>query len=318
MTAIGDFEQRRVALATGVSLDTLDIGPRDGPALIFLHGFPESHRSWRHQIVHLSKRFRCIAPDQRGYRGSSKPPEVEAYTADKLISDIFALADALEVEKFTIVGHDWGGAIAWGVALNGQPSATHAANTAWVGRVKRAVIANAPHPFLFQRLLLTNSEQRAASQYIRAFRDRKNDALIREKGLTGLLSQAVNWNRSSALEPEESARLLADWQDRDACFAMINWYRAAALEVPPMDAPIGEEAALSDFASSDFPKITIPVLVIWALDDLALPACNLDGLEELVPNARIVQVPGCGHFVPWEVPLKVNAAMDEFLEDTAS
>src|SRR3546814_7766876 len=71
----GDFEQRRVVLATGVELDTVDMGPKDAPALIFLHGFPESHRTWRHQLPHFSDRFRCIAPDQRGYRGSSRSEE---------------------------------------------------------------------------------------------------------------------------------------------------------------------------------------------------------------------------------------------------
>ena len=110
------FEQTRVATGGGIELDTVDVGPRDAPALIFLHGFPESHRTWRHQLVHFADRYRCIAPDQRGYCGSSKPQEVEAYTPDKLIGDVFGLADALGVDRFTVVGHDWGGAIAWGVA----------------------------------------------------------------------------------------------------------------------------------------------------------------------------------------------------------
>lgn len=304
---IGDFEQVRVKLATGVELDTVDIGPRDAPALIFLHGFPESHRTWRHQLAHFSDRFRCIAPDQRGYRGSSKPQAVDAYTPDKLIADIFALADALGIGEFTIVGHDWGGAIAWGVALGGQPGGLH---PAWAGRVPRAVIANAPHPGIFQRLLVTNLEQRASSQYIRAFRDPANDALIREQGLTGLLMKVVKWDRSSALEAEERDRMLADWQDRDACFAMLNWYRASAMNVPEMDAPTQPAPD-----TSTFPKLGIPTLVIWALDDLALPPCNLDGLDELVPHAAIVKVPGCGHFVPWEAPDAVNAAMDAFLRE---
>src|SRR3546814_2652251 len=106
-------------------------------------------RSWRHQLPHFSDRFRCIAPDQRGYRGSSKPRDAADYTPDKLIADIFALADALGVGEFTVVGHDWGGAIAWGVALGGQPGGLH---PQWAGRVTRAVIANAPHPAIFQRL----------------------------------------------------------------------------------------------------------------------------------------------------------------------
>lgn len=303
---IGDFEQRRVKLSTGVELDTVDMGPKDAPALIFLHGFPESHRTWRHQLPHFAERFRCIAPDQRGYRGSSKPQDAADYSPDKLIADIFALADALDVDTFTIIGHDWGGAIAWGVAIGGQPGGLH---PAWSGRVPRAVIANAPHPAIFQRLLLTNAEQREASQYIRVFRDPASDALIEDQGIAGLLAKAFAGRVPSGgtQPPEEIARLLADWEDRDACRAMINWYRASPADVPSMDDPYADPPAIP------FPKLTIPTLVVWALDDVALPACNLDGIEELVPNATIVKVPGCGHFVPWEAPDAVNAAMDEFL-----
>ncbi len=293
------FEQKRVQLPNGISLDIVDEGPVDAPVLIFLHGFPESHRTWRHQIAHFKDRFRCIAPDQRGYRGSSKPQVVEAYTPDKLIGDIFLLADALAIPHFTIVGHDWGGAIAWGVALGGQ----HA-------RVTRAIIANAPHPVTFQRLLYTHRGQREASQYIRGFRDPANDALVKEHGLTGLLLKEVKWDRPSAMEPEERDALLRDWQNRDAAFGMLNYYRASPIDVPPMDAPF---AIPEGWAPPALPKLTIPTLVIWGLDDLALPPENLDGLENIIDPLTIVRVPDCGHFVPWEAPAAVNAAMEAFL-----
>ncbi len=305
----GDFELKRVALSTGVELDVVDMGPRDAPVLMFLHGFPESHRTWRHQLPHFADRFRCIAPDQRGYRGSSHPQDVAAYTTDKLIADIFALADALNVAQFTVIGHDWGGAIAWGVALGGQPGGLH---PAWLGRVTRAVIANAPHPGIFQRLLLTNPQQRAASQYIRVFRDPESDAIIEQHGIAGLLAHAfADSVPSGGLMPaDEIERSLADWQDRDTCRAMINWYRAAAMTVPALDEPYAEATP------APFPPLTIPTLVVWALDDTALPPCNLDGIEALVPHVSIVEVPGCGHFVPWENPDAVNAAMDAFLART--
>ena len=299
-------DHRRLSLSTGIQMDVYTAGDQKNPAIIFLHGFPESHRTWRHQVAHFSDRFFCIAPDQRGYRGTSKPQEVEAYTADKLTADIFALADALEVQNFIIAGHDWGGAIAWSVALNGQ---TGGFNPAWAGRVPRAIIANAPHPYLFQRLLITDMEQRASSQYIRAFRDAANDDLIREQGLTGLLMKVVKWDKPSHMEPEERLALLNDWKDRDACFGMLNWYRASALVVPEMD----EEAEIPAFASGEFPKLDIPTLVVWAMDDLALPASNIDGIEALVPNVEIVPVNDCGHFVIWEKPDAVNAAMERFL-----
>jgi pimeloyl-ACP methyl ester carboxylesterase len=296
-----------LTLSTGIDMDAYTAGNPENPAIIFLHGFPESHRTWRHQIAAFSDHYYCIAPDQRGYRGTSKPQAVEAYTADKLTADIFALADALGVHQFTIAGHDWGGAIAWSVALSGQSGSF---NPAWAGRVSRAIIANAPHPYLFQRLLINDRLQREASQYVRAFRDPANDALIREHGLTGLLVQVVKWDKPSKMEAEERNALLTDWQDRDACFGMLNWYRASPLYVPAMD----EEAEIPAFAAGAFPTLNIPTLVIWAMEDKALPPSNLDGLEALVPDLQIVPVPDCEHFVIWEAPEKVNAAMKAFLD----
>jgi len=294
---------KRVKLASGIELDTIDEGPKNAPALIFLHGFPESHRTWRHQIAHFSDRYRCIAPDQRGYRGSSKPPEVSDYTPDKLIGDIFQLADALGIERFTILGHDWGGAIAWGTAIMGQMN----------GRVTRAVIANAPHPAIFQKLLYTNEHQRTSSQYMRGFRDTGNDALVREHGLGGILLQEIKWDRADAMEPEERAQLFADWQDREAAFAMLNWYRASPIDIPPLDAPYALPEAWTPPA---MPNLTIPTLVVWGMDDLALPPENLEGLDAIIDDLTVVEVAESGHFVPWEAPGAVNAAIEDFLART--
>ncbi len=300
------MQQKRVALGNGIELDVVDEGPRDGPVLIFLHGFPDSHRTWRHQIAHLSGHYRCIAPDQRGYRGSSKPKGVENYTPDKLIGDIFLLAAALNVDHFTVVGHDWGGAIAWGVALVGQGT----------GRVTRAVIANAPHPAIFPRLLYTNPQQRQASQYFRQFRDPANDALVEQFGLGGLLLKAFGAvPENPKMEPEERAALLADWENREAAIAMLNWYRASPMEVLDLDAPYELPAGWQPIP---LPKLTIPTLVIWALDDIALPPANLDGLDEYVTDLTIERVPDSGHFVQWEAPVQVNAALSAFLTRTAN
>lgn len=296
---------KRVTLGNGIELDVVDEGPRDAPVLIFLHGFPDSHRTWRHQIAHLSGGFRCIAPDQRGYRGSSKPKGVENYTPDKLIGDIFLLAAALDVGKFTIVGHDWGGAIAWGVALMGQG----------MGRVERAVILNAPHPVIFPKLLYTNRQQRTASQYFRIFRDPSSDAIVEQFGLGGVLAKAFGESpENPKMEPEERAALMADWENREAAVAMLNWYRASPMEVLDLDAPYELPPG---YKPVQIPKLTIPTLVIWALDDIALPPANLDGMEDLIEDLTVVKVPGSGHFVQWEAPEAVNAALDEFLGHTS-
>lgn len=290
----------RLVLSDGIELDVLDTGPKDAETLIFLHGFPENHRTWRHQIAHFSGRFRCIAPDQRGYVGSSKPQEVEAYTIDKLMGDIARMADALDVGKFTLVGHDLGGVVAWAMALKGVLA----------DRMERLVIANAPHPLILSRLLYTNPDQRAASQYIRAFRDRSNDASLREHGLLPLLMKALNFDGSTSMDAGERDRLLKEWTDPDTAMAMINWYRAGLADVPPMDAPY---ALPDNYNPPILPKVGIPTLMVWGLDDMALPAANLEGLDDLVDDLTLVKVPGCGHFVQWEAPEAFNSALNDFL-----
>ena len=162
---------RRIALKTGVTLNVALAGDPDSPAVILLHGFPESHRTWRHIAPQLQKSFYLVMPDQRGFAGSDLLQEVDAYKTDVLIDDIFGLADALGLKQFALVGHDWGGAIAWGAALRGDP------------RLIRLVIINAPHPVLFQKSLIEDSEQRAASQYISAFRSPMFEKAVAGMGL---------------------------------------------------------------------------------------------------------------------------------------
>jgi pimeloyl-ACP methyl ester carboxylesterase len=289
----------RVALHTGVELDVWDTGPHEAPALIFLHGFPENHRTWRYQVEHLSDRFRCIAPDQRGYGNSSHPQDVAEYDVSKLVGDIFALAEALETGPFTIVGHDWGGAIAWLIAMFGQSD----------GRVTRAVIANAPNPAVFQQLLFTDPAQRAASQYMRVFRDTGHDPLIREHGLPGLLRSTLDWDDRPEYELAELARLIPHWTNPANAFAMLNWYRASAIVVPAPDEPLGLPEG---FVPLPLPPLAIPTLVVWGMKDQALLPANVAGLDRVVTDLTLVEVPDASHFVPWETPEAVNAAMDEF------
>lgn len=281
----------------------VDEGPRDAPVLLFLHGFPESHRTWRHQILHFARQYRCIAPDQRGYRGSSKPVGVENYTPAELIGDVFLLADALAVERFTIVGHDWGGALAWAVAMKGQGS-----------RVERAILCNAAHPVIYSRLLWSDAQQRAAGQYMRVYRDTSRDDEVRAQGLLALMQGTENATGALPDDPEERAAILADWADGEAAIAMLNWYRATPLAVPPPDAPL---AIPPDAKLPRVPVLTIPTLVVWALDDHALSPRNIEGLDEFVADLTLETIPGCGHFLTWQAPDAVNAAVERFLQRTA-
>ena len=145
------FPLTRIALATGVELDVQVAGDPARPAVILLHGFPESHRTWRGIVPDLARDHFVLAPDQRGYARSSKPAGVGSYAPDRIVADLIALADRHRIERFTLVGHDWGGAIAWMAALT-RPD-----------RVARLGIVNAPHPFVFQRSLFDDRAQRRAS-----------------------------------------------------------------------------------------------------------------------------------------------------------
>ncbi|MBC2779009.1 alpha/beta fold hydrolase [Parasphingopyxis marina] len=290
------FEQQRIALATGVTLNVATAGPKDGEPIIFLHGFPESHRTWRNQIEALSGRYYCIAPDQRGFAKSDKPEGVENYAPDRIIGDLAALADALGIGSFSLAGHDWGGAIAWGGALTLS------------GRVDRLIIANAPHPFIFQRTLVESRDQRVASQYMRAFRDPSHDPFIHEHGLAAFLAKTLDWNRSPGMSDAERNIYFEDWAREGAPIAMLNWYRAAQIVVPEPD----EEIERPTFLDAPFPPLTMPVLIVWGTGDTALLPCQLEGLGEVVEDLTLVEV-DAGHFVPWEAPGPVNAAIEDFL-----
>ena len=112
---------RKVQLATGIEMNVALAGPEGAPPVILMHGFPESHRTWREIAVRLDESLRLVMPDLRGFGETDRPQDVGAYATDTLIADIFALADALDIDRFALVGHDWGDAIAWAAALRGNP-----------------------------------------------------------------------------------------------------------------------------------------------------------------------------------------------------
>lgn len=293
------LQQQRFHLPTGVELDVTLGGPRSGEALIFLHGFPESHRTWRHQLAALSDTCFVVAPDQRGYAGSSKPPRVEDYEPSKPVADLIALADALELERFTLLGHDWGGAIAWLAALK-HPD-----------RIARLVIANAPHPFIFQRTLIDDPEQRAASQYIRTFRDAVFETKLGAMGFEKFFEISfMRTAEAKLLSAEERDTYLDQWRTPGAFTAMLNWYRASSIVVPKPDEQVERPA----FLDAPFPPVTMPVLVIWGMRDTALLPVQLDGLSAFVDDLTVDEV-DAGHFVTWEAPDAVNAAIRQFVQE---
>ena len=298
---MSDLQITRIGLPTGVTLTVQLGGPESAEAIVCLHGFPESHRTWRNIAPALSADFRVVAPDQRGFAGSDKPEGVEQYKPDRVVEDLIALADALGLGKFTLVGHDWGGAVAWLAALR------HAE------RIARLVIINAPHPLIFQKSVIEDEAQRAASQYIRAFRSPLMEAGIKAMGLDTFYEKTFGSHADlSRISAEERQAYLDEWGQEGALTAMLNWYRASEIEVPEM----GEKASAPMWTRLPFPHVTIPTLVIWAMKDRALLPVQLDGLHELVDDLRIVTVTDAGHFVPWEMPEPVVEAIRDFIAET--
>ncbi|HYG47961.1 MAG TPA: alpha/beta hydrolase [Allosphingosinicella sp.] len=297
-----ELTYQRIPLATGVTLNLASAGPGDGEPIIFLHGFPESHRTWRHQLDGLSDRYRVHAPDQRGFAASDRPAGVENYETDRIVADVMALADALGLDHFTLAGHDWGGAVAWTAAL------THPF------RVKRLVIVNAPHPLVFQKSLIDDEAQREASQYINFFRSPAAEAAITAMGLEGFLDRVLLAHADATkLTAEERQHYLDDWSQPGVLTTMLNWYRASKIFVP---AP-GEEARAPLWTHAPFPKLRMPTLVVWGLKDVALLPVQLEGLPDLIEDLRLVTSTTASHFITWEEPGTVTSAIRDFMAETA-
>jgi len=273
-------------------------GSDDAPPVILVHGFPESHRTWRGLVPLLLDRLRLVMPDLRGFGDSDRPQDVADYSTDTLVADIFALADALAIDRFALVGHDWGGAIAWAATLRGNP------------RIERLAIVNSPHPLIFQKSLFESEPQRAASQYIRAFRNPGMEAGIAAMGFDTFFDKSFAKHADLSLIPAEERQLYIDqWSRPGALTAMLNWYRASQVIVPAAD----ESPAMPAWVERGVPKIHVPVRVIWGLDDKALLPVQLEGIGEVGDDVEVFPLPGVGHFAPWEAPEKVGEALKPFL-----
>ena len=292
------MNSHRVPLSPGITMNVATAGPADAPPVILLHGFPESHRTWRGVAPLLADRFRLVMPDLRGFGDSDRPQDVAAYATDTLVADLFALADALGIDRFALVGHDWGGAIAWAATLRGNP------------RIERLSIVNSPHPWIFQKSLIEHAGQRAASQYITAFRTPGMEAAIARMGYDAFFDKSFATHVDLGTIPAaERERYIADWSRPGAMTAMLNWYRASHLVVPPPGATV----PVPDWVLRLAPRIGIPVRVIWGLDDKALLPVQLEGIGEIGDDVAVVPLKGVGHFAPWQAPDRVAEVLTPFL-----
>lgn len=262
-------------------------GPDDAPLVVFVHGFPDFWYSWRQQMAALSDQFRVAALDMRGYNLSDKPKGVENYAMPHLVADVAAVLAAEERERAVIVGHDWGGAVAWNLAMN-RPEL-----------VRLLVVLNLPHPRGLYRELTTNPAQRRNSQY--AFDFQKPDA---HKTLTA--QGLAFWVR----DPDAKERYVAAFERSDF-EGMLNYYKA---NYPKPPAGTSGQAAPTGLAGPDMPNVGCPVLMFHGLEDTALLPGALAGTWDWVDaDLTLVTVPGASHFVQQDASDLVSTTMRDWL-----
>jgi pimeloyl-ACP methyl ester carboxylesterase len=292
-----------VDLAHGITLSCRAAGAADAPLVLFLHGFPEGAFAWDEMLLALSDRYRCVAPNLRGFERSSQPAGVEAYRAKHLVADIAALAAhcngvagrAADAPLHALVAHDWGGAVAWAVAA--QRGAL----------LERLVIVNSPHPATFLRDLQHSTAQQAASAYM--------NFLCRDDAAARLAADdfALMWRFLAAgdaawLTEDVKAQYRAVWGA--GLQGGLNYYRASPLR-PAQGAD--DRALAAIVLPPEAVTVRVPTLVIWGEGDIALLPSLLDGLEAFVPDLRIVRVPGATHWIVHEQPAPVAREIGAFL-----
>lgn len=265
----------------------------EGKLVILLHGFPEFWYSWRHQIPVLAPHFRVVAPDMRGYNDSEKPKGVAHYRLDLLTADVMGLVRAFGEERAVIVGHDWGGGVAWAFAAH-YPQAT-----------ERLIVLNCPHPNAFHKHLRANLRQLRRSWYIFFFQL----PWLPEFGVRLSLRRFVERTfrgmavRKEAFPDEDLQQYVEALKKPGALTAAINYYRAG----------------FRDFlrhGERQFPQITSPTLLIWGEEDVALGKELTSNMEPYFTSRfEIKYIPNCSHWVQQEQPELVNQYLLEFLAD---
>lgn len=269
-------------------------GPENGTSVVLLHGFPEFYYGWRKQIPALvNAGFRVIVPDQRGYNLSDKPRAVRAYDPDILAKDILGLFDHFGIQKAKLVGHDWGAAVAWVIALN------HAE------RLEKLAILNVPHPDVMARFILTNRAQKLKSWYIYFFQiPLLAEWILSRKKYDALARMLVQSGRRNTFTEQDVIEYKKAWSQKGALTAMLNWYRAAV-----------RRGLKSYFSRRDVParRVGVPALILWGKRDIALSLDMLRPSIELCDDGEAVIFDRASHWVQLDAADEVNKRLIGFL-----
>ena len=275
--------QTRTVTCGGFSFTVDEAGPRDGSPVLMLHGFPQSRHAWWRQLDALGNAgFHCFAPDQRGYSAGARPIESEAYALDKLVGDALGIMDAVGIERFHLVGHDWGGHLAWTLAIRAPE------------RVMSLVVLSRPHPAAFAESLKRDPEQAGRSGHHAALLAPGTADALRLSHMAPLRSMF----KQQGVPDQDAESYIATLSEAGALEAAINWYRAAA-------------GTLRDGSA---PKVGLPTLYIWGDADSTVGRIAAELTAHQVEGPyRFAAVPGAGHFLTDQVPEAVNALLLEHL-----
>ena len=283
----------RTLQANGLSLVIDEAGEGDNVAL-FLHGFPESRYSWRHQLPLLAKLgWRAVAVDQRGYGDSSRPKGIAAYDIEHLMADAGAVFDALGAKRRLLIAHDWGAIVAWCFAMDR------------VRDLEGLAVMNVPHPAVFQQVVRASPAQRRKSWYVAFFQiPWLPEAVLTANGAAAIgrafSDMAVDKSRFT---PADLDHYRHNALKPGAATAMVNWYRA------------GARNGLKRWAPGKAPVIDIPTLMIWGEEDTALGIELTEGYGPYVTDFTLNRLPGVSHWVQQEAPEAVNARLETWLRE---
>jgi pimeloyl-ACP methyl ester carboxylesterase len=277
------IEQQKV---NDIRLHYAEAGDADAPLVILLHGFPDFWWGWRRQMGPLAEAgLRVVAPDQRGYNLSSKPPRFQSYDLDILSSDVIALADALGSPKVRLVGHDFGGLVAWWAA------------TCHPDRVERLAVINAPHPEVVSPYMQRHPTQMMRSLYAGFFQLPWLPETALSAGNFAMLRQALTGSsRAGAFTSADLDRYERAWAEPGALKAMLDWYRALRVKARLRDA-----------------RVTVPTLLVWGRQDPFLETGLAEESLALCDDAKSVFFERASHWVQLEEVDAVNQALIEFL-----
>ena len=274
--------------------------PAQAPKVVLLHGFPEAAFVWDEVMLALEPQVQCMAPNLRGFAGSTAPAEFDAYKPKHTVGDVLGLLKQWAWPVDLLVAHDWGGALAWNLAAQ-FPSA-----------LKRLMIINSPHPAAFLRELRDNAQQQAASAYMNFLCRDDAAALLAERNfarLQGFLCRTSSGDevRPGWLTDEVLAQYLVVWGQ--GLQGGLNYYRASPLRPPSGDA----NALLKLVFPPEAVTVNVPTTVLWGEQDAALLPGLLEGLEQWVPHLQLQRLPQASHWLVHEVPQLVVAQVKEVL-----